>query len=96
MITGLEVAGVVAAIVSALNSAATLYQDWRNARRERKDRKENEDLNQLVKYSGLQVQQEYDQDFRRLGQGFARGDGTPDAVHIVRWQLTEPKSRDRS
>ena len=75
MITGLEVGGLVAAIVSALSQATQAYQGWRDARRGRKGREDNERLQDVVSTSSELIQQEYAENFRRLGEAFARGDG---------------------
>lgn len=72
--SGLEVVGLVAGIVSAFSGAASLYRDWRKGRREREQRQENENLEAVVRQGGPDIQEEYDRDFRRLGQVFARGD----------------------
>ena len=73
--SGLEVVGLVAGIVSAFGSAGYLYRDWREQRKKRKTEAANKQLTELVKISGPRIQEEYDRDFRRLGQAFARGDG---------------------
>jgi hypothetical protein len=73
--SGLKVVALVAGIVSAYSGAAQLYQNWRKERRERRRKLENKQLQQVVSTSGPQVQQVYDQEFRRLGRRFARGDG---------------------
>jgi hypothetical protein len=72
---GLKVIGLVAGIVSAFASAASLYRDWREQKRNRMAESANLRLYRLVTASGLRVQEEYDRDFGRLGQVFARGDG---------------------
>lgn len=73
--SGIEVVGVIAGIVSAFGGAANLYWDWRKKNRERQKQTENEKLLQVLATSGPDVQQRYDKDFRRLGERFARGDG---------------------
>lgn len=73
--SGLEVVGLIAGIVSAFSGAANLYRDWRSKKREREKQQQNENLSQVLVTSGPDVQRHYDDDFRRLGQRFARGDG---------------------
>ena len=82
--SGLEVVGLVAGIVSAYSGAAQLYQNWRNEKRERQRKLKNEQLRQVVSTSGPQVQHVYDQDFRRLGRRFARGDGKRSAMGWIK------------
>ena len=76
--SGLEIIGLVAGIVSAFSSAGTFFLDWKKKRREREQQQANQRLQQLVQSGGGDIQTEYDQDFRRLGQVFARGDGKAD------------------
>ena len=72
--SGVEVVALVAGLVSAFRAAKSLYCEWREKRRERREKEENNELNSLLKHSGPQTQEEYDQDFRQLGRVFAQGD----------------------
>lgn len=73
--SGLEVVALVAGIVSAYSGAASLFRNWRRDRKERQQQKKNQHLNQALVKGSSDVQKTYDDDFRRLGQLFARGDG---------------------
>lgn len=57
--SGLEVVGIVAANVSAFTGASKLLQKWREKKRERKEREENEVLESAVTAGGHDVQHEY-------------------------------------
>ncbi len=46
--SGPEVIGAVTAIIGAFNSSVTLYRDWREKRIERKERIENQHLEQSL------------------------------------------------
>ena len=85
--SGIEVVALVAGIVSAFGGAAELYKTWRDRRKERRENKENTQLHQLVQSSSLQIRQEYDNDFRRLGKVFARGDGLFPHFNILSHEL---------
>ena len=74
--SGLEVAALVAGIISAYTGAATLYRKWRSDRQARRQQLQNERLDQSLVQGRADVQARYDNDFRRLGAIFARGDGT--------------------
>ncbi|KAK6432639.1 hypothetical protein LTR95_011190 [Oleoguttula sp. CCFEE 5521] len=84
--SGLEVLAIpalVASVISAFSGATSLYRSWRKDRKERRQKAENEELQSLVSTSGTHVQEEYDLDFRRMGQRFAEGD------EISRWALAQ-------
>lgn len=66
--SGIEVVGLDAGIVSAFSSTASLYRDWRKRREERERQQANDNLEVMVNQGGRDVHEEYDQDFRRLGQ----------------------------
>ena len=74
--SGIEVVALVAGIVSAYTGAATLFRKWRSDRKERRQQLQNERLDQSLVQGRTDVQGRYDNDFRRLGVVFARGDGS--------------------
>ena len=73
--SGLEVVGLVAGIVSAFAGAGSLFRNWRRDRKERRRQEKNRHLEQALIKGSSDVQKTYDDDFRRLGPVFARGDG---------------------
>jgi len=75
--SGIEVVAAVGAIISAVNGSVNIYRSWQEKRRERKENQQNKQLEQSLVLSSSAVQSEYDQDFARLGQRFATGDGEP-------------------
>ncbi|KAF6814106.1 hypothetical protein CMUS01_12710 [Colletotrichum musicola] len=72
--SGLEVAALVPAIVSAAVAVYDKYRDWRNRARARKDQAQNEELQQSLQQNGPLIQSEYDTDLQRIGQRFKTGD----------------------
>lgn len=72
---GLEVVGIVASIISAFVSSASLFREWREKRRERRKNDQNSILQISLSSGSSQIQGEYEQDFSRLGSRFAVGDG---------------------
>ena len=72
--SGLEVVALVAGISAAFTGAAQLHRTWKDSRRDRRNKRENQQLQQLVSTGGPRVQQAYDDNFRRMGESFARGD----------------------
>jgi hypothetical protein len=68
---GLEAVG----IVYAFTGATKLLIEWKTKRRERNKKTQNVELQASLTLGGAQVQNEYDQDFARLGRLFAVGDG---------------------
>lgn len=73
--SGFEAAGIVFGIVSVFTGATKLLVEWKAKRRERNEKRGNADLLDPLTMCGNQVQNEYDQDFARLGHVFAVGDG---------------------
>ena len=73
--SGLEVVALVAGIVSAFTGAGTLFRNWRRDRKERRKQEKNQRLEQTLVKGSSDVQTTYNDDFRRLGPMFARGDG---------------------
>lgn len=73
--SGFEVVALVAGIVSAFSGATGLYRTWRKDKKERREKKANQRLEGRLDGHGKEVQRAYDDDFRRLGAAFARGDG---------------------
>jgi hypothetical protein len=73
--SGLEVVGIVASIVSAFVASASLFREWREKRRERRKNYQNSSLQISLSSGSSQVRGEYEQDFSRLGSRFAVGDG---------------------
>jgi hypothetical protein len=65
--SGFEVIAVVTSIIGAFNGSLTLFRDWSEKRRERRE--------QSIVLGGSAVQTEYDSDFARLGRRFGIGDG---------------------
>jgi hypothetical protein len=70
--SGLEVVGIVCAIISAFTGAAALVKK-RKAKKEKKAAQEA--LEKSLELGPFSVQGEYDHGFARLGQRFAKGDG---------------------
>jgi hypothetical protein len=73
--SGFEVIAAVTAIIGAFNGSLTLFRDWSEMRRERREHAENCRLEQSLILGGSAVQSEYDSDFARLGRRFGIGDG---------------------
>ena len=61
--------------MSAFTGAGSLFRNWRRDRKERQKQEKNEHLEQALVKGSSDVQKTYDDDFRRLGRKFARGDG---------------------
>jgi hypothetical protein len=66
--SGFEVIAAVTAIIGAFNGSLTLFRDWSEKRRERREHAENCRLDQSLILGGSAVQTEYDSDFARLGR----------------------------
>lgn len=84
--SGLEVVAAVAGIVSAFTGSTKLFTERRDKRRERRKEKQNEAAQLLLRDGGPQVQSEYERDFARLGDVFAKGDrmfATTDAASLT-------------
>jgi cation transport ATPase len=75
--SGLEVAALVAAIVSAFVGTASFLQERKKRKAEKAARKRSEmDKLQLAVMSApYQIRQEYEYDIVRIGGRFASGDG---------------------
>ena len=73
--SGIEVVALVAGIASAFTGAGNLFRSWRRGGKERQQQKENQNLEQALVKGSSDVQRTYDDDFRRLGPVFPRGDG---------------------
>jgi hypothetical protein len=73
--SGLEVVAAVTGIISAFNGSLTIYRDWREKKRERKENARNQNLELSLIRGSNSIQEEYDRDFARLGRRFAVGDG---------------------
>lgn len=73
--SGLEVVGVIAGIISAYTSAHLVFQNWRKARESRRHNKQNLKLDNSLLVGSSTIQQTYDEHFARLGRRFAVGDG---------------------
>ena len=80
--SGIEVVALVAGIVSAFTGAGTLFRSWRRDRKERQRQEKNQHLEQALVKGSSDVQKTYDDDFRRLGPMFARGDGMASPISI--------------
>ena len=78
--SGIEVVGLVCAIVSAFTGAAALLK-------KRKAKKEAKRLavEQSLAIGPPTVQGEYDRDFARLGQKFAKGDGESTSCLLIKY-----------
>ncbi|PMD40909.1 hypothetical protein L207DRAFT_583082 [Hyaloscypha variabilis F] len=72
--SGIEIVAGVAAVVTAFNGSVKLYQGWKEKRKERLERKENQNLERSLTIGGETVQKEYDGHFAKLGPEFAVGD----------------------
>jgi hypothetical protein len=75
--SGLEVVALVVGIVSAFSGTASFLSELKKRKTKTKTRNKPEDLDKLrdaVKLAPPQIQQEYDQDFARIGPEFAAGD----------------------
>ena len=72
--SGIEVVGLVAAIVSAFTSATDLFIKWKEKRKDGRKQKNNESAEMVLRTSGSEVQREYDRDFAMLGEAFSKGD----------------------
>lgn len=73
--SGVEVVGIVAGIVSAFTAAAKLLNDWKEKKRERKEHRENINLSVSLVSGSSDVQSKYDQYVARVGRTYAIGDG---------------------
>ena len=80
--SGIEVVALVAGIVSAFTGAGSLFRSWRRDRKERQRQEKNQHLEQALVKGSSDVQKTYDDDFRRLGPMFARGDGMASPISI--------------
>ena len=78
--SGIEVVALVAGIVSAFAGAGSLFSNWRRDRKERQKQEKNQQLEQALVKGSSDVQRTYDDDFRRLGPMFARGDGMTSSI----------------
>lgn len=85
--SGIEVAALVAAIISAFSGAHGLISKFKKKRRERRLNKQNENAELALTSAGSRVQHAYDVDFRRLGSKFAKGDGKQ--FHALHAQFVE-------
>ncbi len=72
--SGLEVVGVIAGIISAYTGAHVVFQNWRKARESRRHNKQNLKLDNSLVVGSSTIQQTYEDHFARLGQRFAVGD----------------------
>jgi len=71
------IASTVASLVQAFTASVTLFRDIRAKRKEKAAQLEGpkfEELAVALTRGGPEIQQEYDEDFSRLGPRFARGD----------------------
>jgi hypothetical protein len=75
--SGIEIAVGVAAVVTAFNGSAKLYQSWRDKRKERAKNAQNQNLERSLTIGATTVQKEYDGYHAKLGPEFAAGDGRP-------------------
>lgn len=76
--SGLEVVGLVAAIVSAFAGGKELSTAWRKHREKKrasKQQHDDKDVETSMVKGKSKVQKKYNEDFRKLGASFARGDG---------------------
>ncbi|KAF1947199.1 hypothetical protein EJ02DRAFT_137161 [Clathrospora elynae] len=74
--SGLEVVGLVAGIVSAFSAMASFLaaRNEKKAENARRKREEMEKLQTAIILAPPQIQSEYDYDFARIGSKFAAGD----------------------
>jgi hypothetical protein len=73
--SGIEIVAGVAAVVTAFNGSIKLYRGWRDKKRERAEKAQNQNLELSLTLGAKTVQKEYDGHFARLGPEFAHGDG---------------------
>jgi hypothetical protein len=72
----ISIAGLVCAIVSAFTGAASLFKERKASKKEKAEKEKGAAaLRKSLAVAPPQVQREYDQDFSRIGQPFAIGDG---------------------
>lgn len=77
--SGLEITGVVARIIVAFADGMEVFQRIRRKSKLRKPKKQANEDNRLeasLQRGPTQVNAEYNQNHERLGERFARGDGT--------------------
>ncbi|KAJ5279568.1 hypothetical protein N7478_004940 [Penicillium angulare] len=72
--SGLEIAALIPAIVSAITAISAEFRSWRQKRKERSAKSENVELKTLLHESSSVVQSKYDTNLQRLGEDFKRGD----------------------
>ncbi|KAJ8125581.1 hypothetical protein O1611_g8058 [Lasiodiplodia mahajangana] len=72
--SGLEIPGLVAAIVAAIFGGVQIVQNWQSNRRARQLVPENQALVNSLWSGRTGIQQRYDEDYRRLGGRYKRGD----------------------
>jgi hypothetical protein len=73
--SGLEVVGLVAAIIGTFSGTASYLQDRKKRKAAARKAKEEQRLKESLALGPQYVQGEYDRDFARYGQKFAVGDG---------------------
>ncbi|KAI1367176.1 hypothetical protein F5Y08DRAFT_81593 [Xylaria arbuscula] len=71
---GVSIAGLVGTILGAIFGGGSILQTWLSERRARKSVAKNLALANSLDYGHTQIQNKYNEDFRRLGTPFGRGD----------------------
>jgi hypothetical protein len=86
IMSGLEVVALVVGIVSAFSGTASFLRELKKKRKDKSAHK-SERIQRLQKALCLappEIQQEYDQDFARIGRRFAVGDGESPGLQAPR------------
>ena len=89
--SGLEVTAAIATITGSFLAATNIFQKWRDRKAARKTLRQHKNLDDSLRSGHRDVQKKYDEDFRQLGQAFAKGDGENNdesAFLIVTFSLT--------
>lgn len=76
--SGLEVVALVAAVVSSFAGGKELFSAGRRHRQKKRAKKQHHDDKKMeasMVKGKSKVQNKYDEDFRKLGERFAKGDG---------------------
>lgn len=85
--SGLEFVALVVRIVSAFSGTASFLRELKNRKKDRSPHRSSslKTLQNAVNLAPPQIQKEYDQDFAKIGQRFATGDGKSFGVLSKYW-----------
>jgi hypothetical protein len=81
------VVSLVKEIISICNQGTELFRTWKCQLRVRRERQENKSAERVLEIAAPTVQNEYKQDFRRLGQIFARGDSKDTLICSLKYHV---------